>query len=94
MSKSNAALLLFAVILTGWLILQPASGLGGTDDQAKSAIGEIRPDYRPWTTYLFEPSEETESLLFALQAAVGAGFIGYFFGYLHGKKTIVKRRDV
>ena len=31
------------------------------------------------------PSGEIESLLFALQAAIGAGFIGYFIGYTRGK---------
>ena len=31
------------------------------------------------------PSGEIESLLFALQAAIGAVIIGYFFGYWRGK---------
>ena len=53
----------------------------GTDDQAKDAISEVAPGYRPWAHSLIKPpSREVESLLFALQAAIGAGFMGYYFG--------------
>ncbi|MBF0363458.1 MAG: energy-coupling factor ABC transporter substrate-binding protein [Oligoflexia bacterium] len=53
----------------------------GADDKAKSVITEISPDYKPWFSPIMEPpSGEIGSLLFALQAALGAGFIGYFFG--------------
>jgi len=48
---------------------------------------EINPDYEPWFAPLFEPpGSETESLLFALQAGLGAGFIGFFFGWHHGRR--------
>jgi cobalt/nickel transport protein len=44
-------------------------------------IGTIAPDYKPWFKPLMEPpSGEIESLLFALQAAAGAGFIAYYLG--------------
>jgi len=40
----------------------------------------------PWFESLWEPPRgEIESLLFVLQAAIGAGFIGYFIGYMRGK---------
>lgn len=53
----------------------------GTDDQAKDVIGKIAPGYKPWFKPLMEPpSGEVGSLLFALQTALGAGFIGYYFG--------------
>jgi len=53
----------------------------GSDDQAKNAVGKIDPSYKPWAKSLMEPpSGEIESLLFALQAALGAGFIGYWYG--------------
>nr|WP_281375691.1 energy-coupling factor ABC transporter substrate-binding protein [Gellertiella hungarica] len=53
----------------------------GSDGQAEALITEIRPDYQPWFSPLWEPpSGEIESLLFALQAAVGAGLIGFYFG--------------
>lgn len=54
---------------------------GGSDDRAQQAIGTIAPGYRPWFTPVFVPaSEEIASLLFALQAAIGAGVIGYWLG--------------
>lgn len=40
----------------------------------------------PWFTPLFEPdSAELESGLFALQAALGAGVLGFALGNLHGR---------
>jgi cobalt/nickel transport protein len=53
----------------------------GADNQAQEAISTIDPSYKPWAKSLMEPpSGEIESLLFALQAALGAGFIGYWYG--------------
>jgi len=58
----------------------------GSDGQAESAIQTIRPDYQPWASPLWEPpSVEIESLLFALQAALGAGFLGYYVGLRRGQ---------
>lgn len=58
----------------------------GTDGQAKDIIQEVAPEYRPWFASIFEPpSVEIESLLFALQAALGAGIIGYYLGYCRGR---------
>lgn len=50
----------------------------GADGIAVERIDES--DYRPWFAPLFEPSAETASGLFALQAAVGGGVLGYVFG--------------
>ncbi|MBE9184115.1 energy-coupling factor ABC transporter substrate-binding protein [Microcoleus sp. LEGE 07076] len=59
---------------------------GGSDDQAQMAITKIQPDYKPWFNHLFEPaSGEIESLLFATQAALGAGAIGYAIGVYKGR---------
>jgi cobalt/nickel transport protein len=77
------------VALPLWLIKKPVPGpdgkvieiFRGADDQAKDVISGIAPGYAPWFTPLMEPpSGETGSLLFALQAALGAGFIGYYLG--------------
>ncbi|QKS28944.1 MAG: Cobalt transport protein CbiN [Accumulibacter sp.] len=91
--KSRSWLLIAAVMLLTalplWLAPRPAPGpdgqpgevFAGTDSQAQKAIAEIAPDYRPWFTPLLEPaSGEIASLLFALQAAIGAGIIGYWLG--------------
>lgn len=53
----------------------------GADSRAQEAITRIAPDYKPWFSPVLEPSSnEIASLLFALQAAVGAGVIGYWLG--------------
>lgn len=68
------------------LVLIHDSEFGGADGQAEEIIAEINPDYEPWAQSLIElPGGETESLLFALQAALGAGLIGFGFGYLRGR---------
>lgn len=61
---------------------------GGSDDQAEGAITQIRPDYEPWFAPLWEPpSGEIESLLFGLQAALGAGLVFYCVGYWRGRNS-------
>lgn len=60
---------------------QPGEVFGGADNKAQQAITEIAPDYKPWFAPMLEPaSGEIASLLFALQAALGAGVIGYWLG--------------
>lgn len=79
---SLAIVLLTALPL--WLIQKPADGseaFGGSDAQGQQAISQISPHYRPWFESLMTPpGKEIESLLFALQAALGAGIIGYWLG--------------
>lgn len=59
----------------------------GADDKAEKAITEINTNYKAWFSPIWEPpSGEIESLLFALQAAIGAGIVGYGLGYLRGRK--------
>lgn len=60
---------------------------GGADGQAEGVIEELTGGvYKPIADPIWEPpSGEIESLLFALQAAIGALIIGYFFGYYKGK---------
>lgn len=66
---------------------RPAEIFTGADRQAEGVIKEIAPGYQPWFTSLIKPpSSEIESLLFALQAALGAGVIGYYAGYVRGKR--------
>ena len=93
MKRHQNLLLLIAVVLLAalplWLVKTPAPDVdgrpvavfAGADDQAKDLIGTIAPDYQQWFEPLIEPaSGEIASLLFALQAAIGAGFIGYYLG--------------
>ena len=79
--------LLGAVVVLAVFPLAIGAGAGmeepfaGADGQAESLVGELNPDYEPWLSPLIElPSGEVESGLFALQAAIGAGVIGYVLG--------------
>ena len=57
---------------------------GVADDAAGEAIEQT--GFTPWFSSIWEPpSGEIESLLFALQAAIGAIIIGYAFGYWRGQ---------
>lgn len=57
---------------------------GGSDDHGSDGVTET--GYEPWFSSFWEPpSGEIESLLFAVQAAIGAIIIGYFFGYWRGQ---------
>lgn len=69
------------------LLLMPGAEFGGADDGAGEVIEEQSPGYQPWLQSLWEPPAETESMLFALQAAMGAIVIGYFIGYVKGSNA-------
>ncbi len=73
------------------LFISKGADFGGADGKAEALISEINPGYTPWFESIWEPpSGEIESLLFAVQAALGAGVIGYCLGYFKGRK---KRGD-
>lgn len=75
--------LLFVVVLlvAAPLLLLPDSPYEGADGLAEYIVMEINPDYKPWREPLWEPpSSEIESMLFALQAAAGSLFIGFYLG--------------
>lgn len=81
-------LLVLAIIIVP-LITQKGAEFGGADGEAEGAITEINPDYEPWFSSIVEPaSGEIESLLFASQAALGAGIIGYYIGTTRTKKKM------
>ncbi|MGW6394126.1 energy-coupling factor ABC transporter substrate-binding protein [Streptomyces sp. NPDC055103] len=91
-TKINALLLLVVAALA---VLPLALGLGdhkeepftGADAEAETAITELQPEYEPWFSPLYEPpSAEIESALFALQAALGAGVLAYYFGVRRGRR--------
>lgn len=59
---------------------------GGADDQGKEAITKINPEYKPWFESFMQPaSSEIAGLLFAVQAALGAGVLGYAIGLYKGR---------
>ncbi|MFP4654757.1 MAG: energy-coupling factor ABC transporter substrate-binding protein [Methanohalobium sp.] len=62
------------------------AAFSGADGEAEGVIQNIAPDYEPIVNPIWEPpSGEIESLLFGLQAAIGALIIGFTFGYYKGK---------
>jgi cobalt/nickel transport protein len=84
---------LWLITATVAIVVAPlvVPGLGGafkgSDDLGTEAINEARPGYQPWFQPLWKPpSDEIESLLFALQAAAGAGFLGYMIGRRHASR--------
>ncbi len=91
MKRTNLILLAMVLLLAILpLVLPLPSGLkapfSGTDNQGQEAIVAINPDYRPWFEPLWEPpSGEIESLLFALQAALGSGLLFYYIGLRRGQ---------
>ena len=106
MKRTQNLLLILAIIMLGalplWIVERPAAGpdgeaatiFAGADDQAKNLISEINPDYQPWFQPLLEPaSGEIASLLFALQAALGAGFIGYYLGVSRTREKMRQEQE-
>ena len=104
--RAQNILLILGVIVLAllplWIVERPAAGpdgevaiFGGADDQAKNLIGEINPEYQPWFESLIEPaSGEIASMLFALQAAIGAGFIGYYIGVGRTREKMRREMEV
>lgn len=89
MTRRNLILLVaMAVVgLTPFLMPSADGGLfNGTDSMARDMILRDHPDYHAWAGPLWSPpSTEVESLLFALQAAAGAGVLGYYLGLRRGR---------
>ncbi|KAF3888376.1 MULTISPECIES: energy-coupling factor ABC transporter substrate-binding protein [Nostocales] len=92
---NNWLLLLAVVVLTVTpLIAKKGSEFGGADGHAEEAIKEIQPHYEPWFNSLIVlPGKEVESLLFAVQAAAGAGTIGYVIGLYKGRSEFSKNKN-
>jgi len=83
---SSMILVLASCLIIAIPLLVPSFGgeFAGTDDRATQAIASLKPDYKPWFAPLWvPPSKEVESMLFALQAALGAGLLGYVIGRRH-----------
>lgn len=85
------------------IVKQPPAGVDGrqaelfkgSDDQASAAIKALAPGYKPWFQPIYKTaSPEIDTLLFALQAAIGAGFIGYYVGHSRGRANKIAPKPV
>jgi cobalt/nickel transport protein len=89
MKQANILLVVATVLLATLpvvLVHGPDARFGATDKEATDVIRELRPDYQPWMRSLWQPpGAEIESLLFALQAALGAGVLGFYLGMRRGE---------
>ncbi|AAB99091.1 TPA: energy-coupling factor ABC transporter substrate-binding protein [Methanocaldococcus jannaschii] len=91
-TKHIILLAIVAIIIALPLIIYAGKGeeegyFGGSDDQGCEVVEEL--GYKPWFHPIWEPpSGEIESLLFALQAAIGAIIIGYYIGYYNAKRQV------
>lgn len=89
MSKKNIIIIGLCILITiAPFIINKNGAFEGSDGQAGDLITEINSDYEPWFESIWEPpSGEVESFLFSMQAALGAGFIGYYIAKKKYDKT-------
>jgi cobalt/nickel transport system permease protein len=69
------------VLIAAPLLAREGAEWAGADARATDEITAIDPEYEQWFDgWWSPPSGEVESFLFALQAALGAGVVGYVVG--------------
>lgn len=94
MKRNWILIVIVGIITVVPFFMHSSAEFAGTDGQAEETILTIQPDYKPWAGFIWEPaSGEIESLLFAAQAAIGAGIVGYFIGLSRGKRIYNKERQ-
>lgn len=81
-ARKNGLLLAATAAIVVFPLVMVHGKYEGSDDQGTQAIEAT--GYKPWFQPIWTPpSGEIESLLFALQAALGAGILGYVIGRKH-----------
>ncbi|WP_217627918.1 energy-coupling factor ABC transporter substrate-binding protein [Bacillus solimangrovi] len=86
------SIVIFLAVLP--MFMHEDSEFGGADGQAEQLISEISPNYEPWFETIWEPpGGEIESLLFSLQAAIGAIIIGYIIGFGRARKKYIDYKE-
>lgn len=90
-SAKKNLLYMFVIIflVAAPLIFIKNSEFGGADGKAEDVITQVDPEYKVWAKNPIKPpGGETESLLFALQAAMGSAVVFYILGYYRGKNSV------
>jgi len=86
--KTILAFFLCLLIIITSFIIGKEGEFTGADNQIQVVIVQENSAYKPWFKSIWTPpSGEIESLLFALQAAIGAGYIGYYIGRKQNVQT-------
>lgn len=93
--KKNRILNITLLLAAASILIVPLatiknSEFGGADGAAEEMVLLNNPSYEPWYSNFWEPpGPEVETLLFSLQAALGASVVAYGLGYFVGtrKKT-------
>jgi cobalt/nickel transport protein len=88
-------LLVAAVISLGvFPVLFVRGKYAGSDGQGTEAITSLQPGYKPWFQPVVQlPSKEIESLMFASQAALGAGVVGFVIGLYRGRSLAQEHKE-
>ena len=87
LSLALGAVILVVAPLVLVRIPEGEKGFAGADSLAQGVIAKLAPEYTPWFSSLIEPaSSELEGLLFTLQAALGAGVIGFALGRFSARR--------
>ncbi|MHB8074253.1 energy-coupling factor ABC transporter substrate-binding protein [Desulfosporosinus fructosivorans] len=93
-TKNMIILVFVAILAFSPLYFASDAEFAGADGLASDAISEFNAGYTPWfESFWAPPSGEVESFLFALQAALGSGFVFYYLGYSKGKYSVGKREQ-
>lgn len=94
LGKQNWFLAIAVVVLAVMPLVFVRGEYAGSDAQAEGAIKDLNANYEPWFKPFFEPpSAEVESLLFASQAALGAGVIGFVIGLYRGRSERCEKNE-
>ena len=94
MTTARLTLLLLGVVVALMVlpfVIARGGDFGGADVKAQEAITAVDPGYKPWFKPLWEPNSETATMLFSLQAALGAGVVFFAFGYWVGRRKRVEQ---
>jgi cobalt/nickel transport protein len=92
--RRTAIMLLIIIGLIAFPLLFESKAVSApsSDDQGPAWI--LSTGYIPWVHPLWEPpNSDMEAGLFALQAALGAGIMGYIFGMWHAQSRMKKKEE-
>ena len=95
-ARNGGVLILAAALVVGSVLIgsrREGAEFAGSDGQAMQTVAAIQPDYQPWFGWVWEPPPEIASGLFALQAALGAGILGYYLGFKRGQAQGRRKRS-